>query len=391
MLSTSLNSMQFENLHFKTSSSADNQTLAEKPAKADSKVDVTSTEDREDARHPVTAAEENQQSEIKQAEQQANKKLVTFMQKNQQISDQIKVLQANMHACRPDSAMLKTSADRLCELLTPVTVAEMLHIQQRACESAEGNTRQRNINQLMADFYHPSIQQESPEEIQERFDLLRFETDLVSLNAADNTWGRDLAQKHWEAIGATRDNYLEVFLNAFEKMNNIFRDFADFKNNMQFYISGPDPKTNKFTVQTWGLINSIERIINAYKHPSEKGHLYPEPGKTASEEECKQWIRQMGLPEKSLQGNATTGYTVRIDLSILERMSTSFLTGDSISATELATWQSGFEAMSEDFQKTMQTFTQKMTSANSLYDNLVKIFSSFIEQDLSAAKGYLNF
>ncbi|NIE72333.1 IpaD/SipD/SspD family type III secretion system needle tip protein [Pantoea sp. Acro-807] len=388
MLSTSLSYTQFEPLHFKKSNSDDTQPAAEKQAKAEVTVNITSTPDKEDARHVVTVAENNQLSSIKQAEQH-NNKLVNVMRKNQEISHQIKVLQANTHACHSDAELLKNSAEKIRGLLIPLSREEMLNIQQQACEVAGGNTRQRNINQLMADFYHPSIQQDSPEEIQERFDLLRFETDLVSLNADDNSWGRDLAQKHWEAIGATRDNYLEVFLKSFEKLNSFFSEFASFRSKIHLYIGSPD-KDGKMNFEYGKFRGDLRPLWEKYEYPNISGHLFPDTNKTASKEECERWIRQMGLPAGYLKGDDLKGYSVHIDTSILESMYQQVPFG-SLTATELANWQSGFEAQSEDLQKTMQTFTQKMTSANSLYDNLVKIFSSFIEQDLGAAKGYLNF
>lgn len=386
MLSTPLSYTQFETQYFKKSDKT--QPLAEKQGKSEVKVTVTSTAEKEEARYTMTAAENNDFSKTKKAELH-NNKLAIFMRKNLEISQQVKFLQANLYSCSADSKALKNSTDKIRGLLSVTTATEMLDIQQQACEVAEGTTRQRNINQLMADFYHPSIQQESPEEIQERFDLLQFETDLVSLNADDNSWGRDLAEKHWEAIGATRDNYLEVFLKVFEKLNSFFSDFATFKSKIHSYIGSPNDDGNmRFDYEKFR--GDISLVSGKYAYPNSAGHLFPDENRTASKGECERWIKQMGLPAGSLKGDDINGYSVHIDTSILENMYQQVPWGD-VSATRLANWQSGFEAQAEDLQKTIQTFTQKMTSANSLYDNLVKIFSSFIEQDLSAAKGYLNF
>lgn len=246
----------------------------------------------------------------------------------------------------------------------------------------------RQIDDLMNQFYHPLIHQQSDLHIQEKFDLLRFETDLLSLKDSDNAWGRDLAEKHWEAIGAARDNYLEVFLKAFEKMNAFYADFVTLKNSLNRFIGSANDK-GEIHFLGEGFREEIDKLLAKYAAPSDVGQLFPEAGKTATQEECERWIKQMGLPAGSL--DSTGGqFTVRVDLSAIEKMKEGLNTGW-WSANRLSAWESGFNAQGDILQNMLQMFTQKMTSANSLYDNLVKIFSSFIEQDLSAAKGYFNF
>lgn len=53
-------------------------------------------------------------------------------------------------------------------------------------------------------------------------------------------------------------------------------------------------------------------------------------------------------------------------------------------------WQSGFKAQEENLKNTLQTFTQKYSNANSLYDNLVKVLSSTISSCVETAKSFLH-
>ncbi|KAA6043268.1 IpaD/SipD/SspD family type III secretion system needle tip protein [Pantoea sp. Bo_7] len=288
---------------------------------------------------------------------------------------------------RIDSAVIKTGIEKLAVLLRSSSFKNNECLNQ-AKELAAKNANARQINQIMDTFYDMRIHQQDEQQIQETFDILRFETDLLSLNTTDNAWGRDLAEKHWEAIGATRDNYLEVFLKAFEKMNSFYADFVALKSSLAQFIHGANDKGEVyFQGEEFG--KEIDKLIAKYALPSGVGQLFPETGKTASQEECEQWIKQMGLPAGSLV-RTNGGYTVRIDLSAIEKMKEGLYNGN-WSANKLSAWETGFNSQGDILQNTLQMFTQKMTNANSLYDNLVKIFNSFIEQDFSAAKGYFNF
>lgn len=288
---------------------------------------------------------------------------------------------------RSDSAVVKTGTEKLAVLLRSSSFKNKECLNQ-AKELAAKSANARQINQIMDTFYDMRIHQQDEQQIQETFDILRFETDLISLNTTDNAWGRDLAEKHWEAIGATRDNYLEVFLKAFEKMNSFYADFVALKSSLAQFIHGTNDK-GEVNFQGEEFKKEIDKLLEKYALPSGAGQLFPEAGKTASQEECEQWIKQMGLPAGSLV-RTNGGYTVRIDLSAIEKMKEGLYNGN-WSANKLSAWETGFNSQGDILQNTLQMFTQKMTNANSLYDNLVKIFSSFIEQDLSAAKGYFNF
>ena len=288
-----------------------------------------------------------------------------------------------------DSAAIKTCTENLAVLLCCSSLNSKDCLKQ-AKEMAAKSANAHQISLIMDKFYDVSIHLQDKEQIQDTFDILRFETDLLSLNTADNAWGRDLAEKHWEAIGATRDNYLEVFLKAFEKMNAFYVDFVALKSSLAQFIHGPNDK-GEINFQGGEFGKEIDKLLAKYALPSEAGLLFPEPGKTASKEECEQWIKQMGLPAGSLvRTNTNGGYSVLIDLTAIEKMKEGLYNGY-WSPNKLSAWETGFNSQGDILQNTLQMFTQKMTNANSLYDNLVKIFSSFIEQDLSAAKGYFNF
>lgn len=285
------------------------------------------------------------------------------------------------------SAAIKVCFENLAILLrhSPLKNKDSLN---QAKELATKSANVRQINLIMDKFYDVRIHQQNEQHIQETFDVLRFETDLLSLNTSDNAWGRELAEKHWEAIGATRDNYLEVFLKAFEKMNAFYADFVALKSSLAQFIHGANDKGEvNFQGEEFG--KEIDKLLAKYALPSEAGQLFPEPGRIASREECEQWIKQMGLPAGSLV-YTNGGYTVRIDLTAIVKMKEGLYNGN-WSANKLSAWETGFNSQGDILQNTLQMFTQKMTNANSLYDNLIKIFSGFIEQDLSAAKSYLNF
>ena len=290
---------------------------------------------------------------------------------------------------RSDSAAIKTGTENLAVLLCSSSFRSKECLDQ-AKELAEKSANARQINQIMDRFYDMRIHQQDEQQIQETFDILRFETDLLSLNTTDNAWGRDLAEKHWEAIGATRDNYLEVFLKAFEKMNKFYADFVALKSSLSQFIDGANDKGEVY-FRGEEFANKIDEFLDEHLSSYSNNQLYPEDG-FADYDECVKWAEQMGLPKSSVKrlANQPGLASVNIDLAPVFKMKEGLKNGY-WSPNRLSAWETGFNSQGDILQNRLQTFTQKMTSANSLYDNLVKIFSSFIEQDLSAAKGYFNF
>jgi type III secretion system IpaD/SipD/SspD family effector len=270
--------------------------------------------------------------------------------------------------------------------------ALIFNAMQSECESPKS----RVMNELISPFYNVNNITENPEILEKNLQSLKYQFERLMIDnanvlaAGDPVWGEELADKHWESIGATRDNYLEIFLKSFEKMNGFYEDFIAFKNKIPDWIMGTDDKGN-VSFNNGEFNKEIQALIDKYSSPSPDAQLYPGEGQVGTKEECENWIKQMGLsPTNCLVQKADGSWAVTIDISALKNIQSSAPDGKQ-SAAKFSAWESAFNSQGDTLQNNMQMFTQKMSSANSIYENLIKIFSSFIEQDLNAARSFLNF
>lgn len=196
---------------------------------------------------------------------------------------------------------------------------------------------------------------------------------------------KEFCEEIAKIIGETRTDYLEVYEKVLEKYIGFFKGMSDILSQLPNLIS--DGKDNKVTVDEGKLRELLEELNGKYKDQV----LYPtEPGKSVCEKEAKDWAEKLGLPEDCVQ-SGEGGSVVKFDLSPIKEMleGLSAVKDGEISSAKYQAWKAGFDAQVEKINNYVQTLSQKYTTANSTYDNLVKVLSSTITSMYDADKEYL--
>lgn len=211
-----------------------------------------------------------------------------------------------------------------------------------------------------------------------------------------------LWEKVASAIGQIGGDYLGVYENVVGQYTDFYKSFSDILSKMGGWISaGADG--NKVKLNITELKTALTSLKSNYSLPKKGAVLFPEQNessgiKGATEKNAKEWAKELGLPDTCVTKLADETYVVVIDLTPIDSMITEVAkqgTADANGNVELdnakfQAWQSGFNAQEENLKNTLQTFTQKYSNANSLYDNLVKVLSSTISSCVETAKSFLH-
>lgn len=117
-----------------------------------------------------------------------------------------------------------------------------------------------------------------------------------------------------------------------------------------------------------------------------------------SEADARKWCESLGLPESCVRENADGTWSVMIDLSPFEQMIKDLDSFDLdehgkvvLDSASFQAWQSGFNAQTDRLKNKLQEFTQKYSSANSTYDNFIKVLSNHINQFADMLKAMAHF
>lgn len=210
----------------------------------------------------------------------------------------------------------------------------------------------------------------------------------------------------WEniatTIGQIGKDYLGVYENVVGQYTDFYKSFSDILSKMGGWVSaGKDG--NKVKLNITELKTALDTLKRNYSLPNKGAVLFPEQGessgvKGATEGAAKQWASELGLPETCVQNLADGTFVVVVDLKPIDTMISEVTTqgtadGDGnveLDNAKFQAWQAGFKAQEENLKNTLQTFTQKYSNANSLYDNLVKVLSSTISSCVETAKSFLH-
>ncbi|QDH57969.1 IpaD/SipD/SspD family type III secretion system needle tip protein [Pandoraea pnomenusa] len=209
--------------------------------------------------------------------------------------------------------------------------------------------------------------------------------------------------KLWEdiadLIGDIKDGYLDVYSEAVAKYLAFNKALSDLISKLSGWIStSSDGK--EVTLNIGELRKALNDILAEFKPPNKNSVLYPKQDKDSNDieggtkEDAEKWARDFGLPESSVQEQpeGSGKWVVVIDTSPIDRMLDSIpKDGDEkkMNPFELDIWRSGFTSQENQVKTMMQQLMQRYTTANSTYDNLVKVLSSTIASTLEVAKGFL--
>ncbi|VVD64567.1 Cell invasion protein SipD [Pandoraea iniqua] len=216
--------------------------------------------------------------------------------------------------------------------------------------------------------------------------------------AADDTSmsNAELWQQIAEMIGKMKDDYLTVYGDAADKYLKFNDAISKIVAKLSTWIKADD-KGEKVTLDVAALKAALEEAKAAFELPNPAAVLFPPQDKDAtgiegaSKEAAEKWLKDLGLPERSLkeQPAGSGKYVVVIDTAPLDRMIENVPASGVMNPFELDIWRSGFTSQENLIKTSMQSLMQRYSTANSVYDNLVKILSATINATLEVCKGYL--
>lgn len=218
----------------------------------------------------------------------------------------------------------------------------------------------------------------------------------------------ELMTLHEKVIASVRDTYVAIYADSVDTLNRFQSKFNELKLALAKYVDAGKGQ-GEITLKMKEFVADLEKLIGDFSgtagqlFPVEKEGQYP----TASKAEAEKWLAAMGLPMSCLKDHGNGAYTVQINLEPLNSMLTSTKQLDSnwspdkepgyqfkdlnLNAAKHSAWDAGFQAKGEEYPGFLQTMSTKLQGAKASMDQLVKLMSTFIQQNAEAAMAYLRF
>lgn len=213
---------------------------------------------------------------------------------------------------------------------------------------------------------------------------------------------KEIADLIAAAMSEIKDEYLEPFLNAFDKIQEFNELMSKYKNLFTNMFIVKDEDELRFDVGDLNdILNELEKEIQAYK--GEKSELI---GGLSTEEEAKGWCEKFGTGKVIKKSDGT--WSVQMDSSPLEKLLESIVTCvDAQKKTDpnggeywgvpfptiylhmFNTANSAINATYESVNTIANLFSNKLSNANSTYQRVTEILSSFIAQSLQTSQQFM--
>ncbi|MFQ6283733.1 IpaD/SipD/SspD family type III secretion system needle tip protein [Yersinia enterocolitica] len=308
------------------------------------------------------------------------------------------------------SAVLKTSQQQLCDSLrrgrehpkadnfTACTLlSNTFHNELQGMEVLELNKDGMALLAQMTDELESIVASESLL-LATTANSPTSETPMVSIS------DRGLCDKIRDLMNDVKDDYLSVFESAVEVQMTFWREFTETQAMLAKYTSasGSDIK-----IEVKQLRDELNKYIS---NIAEKYVIYPNREDLwwhVTQEDAIKWAKALGIPESNVRFMThyilqdgflykVERFGVTVDIEPLEKMLSdlnALTSGDSITMNpaKYQAWLTGFNAHVENIKTSCQTITTKYSSANSLYDSLIKLLTSTITTMTESAKEYLKF
>ncbi|HDL6964066.1 TPA: IpaD/SipD/SspD family type III secretion system needle tip protein [Yersinia enterocolitica] len=213
---------------------------------------------------------------------------------------------------------------------------------------------------------------------------------------------RHICDKISALIEIVNDEYVSIFESAVEKQTNFWRDFTEIQGGLASYTSssGSDIKLEKAK-----LLAQLNELGNLKYEEFEKSTVYPVQPPDGGEriyttkEDAEKWAKELGFPAEcvvKIGGSSEIYYIVTVDFTPIKQMikDVNALGTDAtvtMNTAKYQAWLTGFNANAENVKTTCQTVTTKYSSANNLYDSMIKLLTSTITTMTESAKAYLKY
>ncbi|MDC5886302.1 IpaD/SipD/SspD family type III secretion system needle tip protein [Proteus mirabilis] len=225
-----------------------------------------------------------------------------------------------------------------------------------------------------------------------------------------------------------KKNYLDFYRESFQKYMEFFREISAYFTRLGEYVEESDD-TNKVQLVYKKMVQELEKLHDKYEEEPDNilykqemrftrdGNKYrlvgDNTGKEYSESEALAMMKAfrnkfdniavgttVDISRNIDRDALTLGLTIKLKLDITPVFSAlkvvyqlikGFPDTLGISQVRFNTINTAFDSAKKDLQATLDELSQKYSTANSNYDNFVKILSNTMNAMLDTAKGFLRF
>ncbi|KPA96202.1 Invasion plasmid antigen IpaD [Pseudomonas asplenii] len=187
-----------------------------------------------------------------------------------------------------------------------------------------------------------------------------------------------------ELINLIGERYLNIYKDIVDKFSAFFDAFnSQITSKLQQWMEAVN-EGKDIELDVGELKKALEALLAELDDELFKG----------SKEDAAKWCEALGLPASCLRDNGDGTWSVLIDRSPLTQMIEdldALEVGEDgkvvLDSASFQAWQTGFNAQTERLKNKLQELTQKYSSANSTYDNFIKVLSNHINQFTEMLKG----
>ncbi|VVD93242.1 IpaD/SipD/SspD family type III secretion system needle tip protein [Pandoraea commovens] len=205
-------------------------------------------------------------------------------------------------------------------------------------------------------------------------------------------------------IGELKSNFLDTFQDAAKKYLEFSQALTDIMSKLSSWITSKNDG-KEVELDVGKLKEALDKLLEKYKLPSKDAVLWPPQKKDGdgkndeieggSKEDAEKWAKDLGLPDSSVveQPPGSGKYVVVIDTGPIQTMIDTLPKADdngkaTITTQQLEIWRNGFTGQENQVKTTLQSLSQRYTTANANNENLVKVLSGAIAAMSESAKGF---
>ncbi|AKC69024.1 hypothetical protein MB84_05410 [Pandoraea oxalativorans] len=212
----------------------------------------------------------------------------------------------------------------------------------------------------------------------------------------------------WDAIskliGELKHGFLDTFQGAAKQYLDFSQALTDIVSKLSSWITTRNDG-KEVELDVGQLKEALDKLLEKFKLPSKNAVLWPPRKNDAdgkhgeieggTKEDAAKWAKDLGLPDSSVveQPPGSGKYVVVIDTGPIQTMIDTLPKADdnghaTMTTQQLEIWRNGFTGQENQVKTTLQSLSQRYTTANANNENLVKVLSGAIASMSESAKGF---
>lgn len=225
-------------------------------------------------------------------------------------------------------------------------------------------------------------------------DDLRRQLDLMTSQLEQPASGWELWDKILECIRSLNEDYLNVYQQVVQAYTTLYGVISDFKSEIYKYMSVDDKGNVKWDKVIDG--KDFEDAIAEFKSKlrGDAGQIYPPAGSEIklTTEQAEKWKDELGLENVFVvqKGNGEAVLMVDVNKGALGEIFKNLPDKNSeMNSAAYQAWLVGFEAQIDKVKSSLSLLMQKLSNANSTYDQTMKIYSGIVSSISNAWQSIL--